>query len=123
MAGNEGFEPPNARTKIWCLTTWRIPIIFTCFISVKARAFYGGNLKNQVLFFGNILIVIEMDKNKKNLKILLRGGDKKNEIFLIMNDDYLSAYDKAYLLIPDDFPLLLLHEFVEFFQEKKVLIK
>ena len=26
MAGAEGFEPPNARTKTWCLTTWRRPI-------------------------------------------------------------------------------------------------
>ena len=25
MAGAEGFEPPNARTKTWCLTTWRRP--------------------------------------------------------------------------------------------------
>lgn len=25
LAGDEGFEPPNARTKIWCLTAWRIP--------------------------------------------------------------------------------------------------
>ena len=26
MAGMEGFEPPNASTKNWCLTTWRHPI-------------------------------------------------------------------------------------------------
>ena len=25
MAGTEGFEPPNARTKTWCLTTWPRP--------------------------------------------------------------------------------------------------
>ena len=25
LAGEEGFEPPNARTKTWCLTTWRLP--------------------------------------------------------------------------------------------------
>ena len=25
MAGAEGFEPPNARTKTWCLTTWPRP--------------------------------------------------------------------------------------------------
>jgi hypothetical protein len=25
MAGGEGFEPPNARTKTWCLTTWPTP--------------------------------------------------------------------------------------------------
>ena len=25
LAGTEGFEPPNARTKTWCLTTWRLP--------------------------------------------------------------------------------------------------
>ncbi len=27
MAGGEGFEPPNARTKTWCLTTWPTPNI------------------------------------------------------------------------------------------------
>ena len=27
LAGAEGFEPPNARTKTWCLTTWRRPNI------------------------------------------------------------------------------------------------
>ena len=26
LAGMEGFEPPNARTKTWCLTTWPHPI-------------------------------------------------------------------------------------------------
>lgn len=25
VAGMEGFEPPNARTKTWCLTTWPHP--------------------------------------------------------------------------------------------------
>jgi hypothetical protein len=27
LAGAEGFEPPNARTKTWCLTTWPRPNI------------------------------------------------------------------------------------------------
>ena len=27
MAGEEGLEPPNARTKTWCLTTWPLPIV------------------------------------------------------------------------------------------------
>lgn len=27
MARVEGFEPPNASTKNWCLTTWRHPSI------------------------------------------------------------------------------------------------
>ena len=25
LAGEEGFEPPNARARIWCLTAWRLP--------------------------------------------------------------------------------------------------
>ena len=25
LAGDEGFEPPNAGTRTQCLTTWRIP--------------------------------------------------------------------------------------------------
>ncbi len=27
MAGDEGFEPPNAGTRTRCLTTWRIPSV------------------------------------------------------------------------------------------------
>jgi hypothetical protein len=27
VAGEEGLEPPNARTKTWCLTTWPLPIV------------------------------------------------------------------------------------------------
>ena len=27
LAGEEGLEPPNARTKTWCLTTWRLPTV------------------------------------------------------------------------------------------------
>ena len=29
MAGDEGFEPPNAASKGQCLTTWRIPYAWT----------------------------------------------------------------------------------------------
>ena len=32
LAGAEGFEPPNARTKTWCLTTWPRPKIYVSFI-------------------------------------------------------------------------------------------
>lgn len=28
LAGMEGFEPPNARTKTWCLTTWPHPNMY-----------------------------------------------------------------------------------------------
>jgi hypothetical protein len=28
MAGEEGLEPPNARTKTWCLTTWPLPNVY-----------------------------------------------------------------------------------------------
>ena len=31
MAREEGFEPPNARTKTWCLTTWRLPNVDDAF--------------------------------------------------------------------------------------------
>ena len=34
MAGPEGFEPPNARTKTWCLTAWRRPITFNSLLIV-----------------------------------------------------------------------------------------
>lgn len=34
LAGMEGFEPPNARTKTWCLTTWPHPIIVTIFYPI-----------------------------------------------------------------------------------------
>ena len=28
MAGMAGFEPTNARVKVWCLTAWRHPYIY-----------------------------------------------------------------------------------------------
>ncbi len=31
MAGVAGFEPTNARIKIWCLTTWRYPNVYVIF--------------------------------------------------------------------------------------------
>ena len=34
VAGDEGFEPPNGGTRTHCLTTWRIPIGFTCRILI-----------------------------------------------------------------------------------------
>ena len=42
MAGEEGFEPPNARTKTWCLTTWPLPIIgdFALELYQKLHLFY-----------------------------------------------------------------------------------
>ena len=34
LAGEEGFEPPNAGTKNQCLTTWRLPIVGSPYCSV-----------------------------------------------------------------------------------------
>ena len=35
MAGEEGFEPPNAWTKTMCLTTWRLPSVTLRLLCVK----------------------------------------------------------------------------------------
>jgi hypothetical protein len=43
MAGLEGFEPPNARTKTWCLTTWRQPNM-VCIIPYKTPRLKGRAL-------------------------------------------------------------------------------
>ena len=43
LAGDEGFEPPNARTRTWCLTTWRIPSRITYVIILPL----AGNLKHR----------------------------------------------------------------------------
>lgn len=37
MAGAEGFEPPDARTKTWCLTAWRRPNKFLCNFQIFFR--------------------------------------------------------------------------------------
>ena len=44
MAGEEGFEPPNAGTRTQCLTTWRLPINLINY-SVQE----GSSLTNLVL--------------------------------------------------------------------------
>ena len=47
LAGDEGFEPPNARTRTWCLTAWPIPITNVNYI-----------------FFGKIILVFwSLDQN------------------------------------------------------------
>ena len=46
LAGMEGFEPPNARTKTWCLTTWRHPNMLP--------SNFLGNRDDFNLFSGNI---------------------------------------------------------------------
>lgn len=40
MAGSAGFEPANARTKTWCLTTWRRPNN-----RIKIVAYYDVDVK------------------------------------------------------------------------------
>ena len=43
LAGDEGFEPPNAGTRNQCLTTWRIPNR-THNVNVHYFNIYGGNV-------------------------------------------------------------------------------
>lgn len=35
--GDEGFEPPHARTKTWCLTAWLIPNVFNQYPRYKKQ--------------------------------------------------------------------------------------
>jgi hypothetical protein len=51
MAGAEGFEPPNASTKNWCLTTWRRPIALTDFtVFGTASQIYGHGWYNRSMY-------------------------------------------------------------------------
>ena len=47
LAGDEGFEPPNAWTKTRCLTTWRIPIMSAYGVLRFVRRLFSGR-KNGV---------------------------------------------------------------------------
>ena len=42
LAGLAGFEPTNARVKVWCLTAWRQPNIFTLFVGWKSMGWIMG---------------------------------------------------------------------------------
>ena len=53
MARVEGFEPPNARTKTWCLTTWRHPS--TVYRRVRVPMYY------------TVLEVISQDADRNEL--------------------------------------------------------
>ena len=73
MAGAEGFEPPNASTKNWCLTTWRRPITLIDFTVLDTTSqiysynwynggMYGANHKHnsrrkKPLLFGSFALV------------------------------------------------------------------
>ncbi len=50
LAGAEGFEPPNARTKTWCLTTWRRPIDRRDCNSLESKIKFCSILKGCVDF-------------------------------------------------------------------------
>ena len=41
MAGPGGFEPPNARIKTWCLTTWRRPNITRILLHLAATSWHS----------------------------------------------------------------------------------
>ena len=49
LAGMAGFEPTNARVKVWCLTAWRHPKIHPVIITES------GRIVKSVLIFVEIL--------------------------------------------------------------------
>ena len=49
LAGMAGFEPTNARVKVWCLTAWRHPNIHPVIITES------GRIVKSVLIFVEIL--------------------------------------------------------------------
>ena len=52
MAGMAGFEPTNARVKVWCLTAWRHPNILVRRAPGRTHgALYHGSLNFAILFF------------------------------------------------------------------------
>ena len=52
VAGEEGFDPPNARTKTWCLTTWPLPTSLH-YCNTLAVKFYRGSktIYNSILVY------------------------------------------------------------------------
>ena len=59
LAGMEGFEPPNASTKNWCLTTWRHPI------NKSSTLYLKNTLKTTSLRYNKHMRVIEPHKLTK----------------------------------------------------------
>ena len=54
MAGMAGFEPTNARVKVWCLTAWRHPNAFEMRPGIGHTAYYSiAFWFLQLLFFRN----------------------------------------------------------------------
>ena len=49
LAGMEGFEPPNARTRTWCLTTWRHPIEHYVFYYREAWTASAGRRAGEMI--------------------------------------------------------------------------
>ena len=50
MAGEEGFEPPNAGTRTQCLTTWRLPIEWRLTSSIAENNRCAQGVENELFF-------------------------------------------------------------------------
>ena len=77
MAGAKGFEPLNARTKTWCLTTWRRP-------SDSSIITYQADLRHQV-FFSLLCYTWEMS-NILQTRNLTKIYGRKSSAFKALND-------------------------------------
>ena len=54
LAGVGGFEPPNARVKVWCLTAWRYPNIESIYLYLYYSVvliFQKGNIRKYLKYF------------------------------------------------------------------------
>ena len=60
MARAEGFEPPNARTKTWCLTTWPRPNVIYI-LSYNLASFHGIMNLVKITKYEHSCLVVEVD--------------------------------------------------------------
>ncbi len=86
MAGMEGFEPPNASTKNWCLTTWRHPINKSSPLYLKNR------LKTTLIRYNKHMRVIEPHQLRKQ-----KTSKTKKPLLIIVGLILIAAFTTSHI--------------------------
>jgi pimeloyl-ACP methyl ester carboxylesterase len=100
MAGEEGFEPPNARTKTWCLTTWPLPnarlilsvcsfLVYLCFTSISSQSIIYTNMPAQKRDMADHTLPLNINGLQGRM-LRLPGSRRKKREFLFVYGHHTS---------------------------------
>ena len=68
LAGMAGFEPTNARVKVWCLTAWRHPfILYRIILAQQGEVVKGKKSRAWGIFLAKKLFLVYFCPDTKKL--------------------------------------------------------